>query len=50
MLYDFSWWSCLYVNFDFGMRRGDVIESGEEARKGAGEDILGSFKAFSLRL
>ena len=38
------------MNFDFGMRRGDVIESGEEARKGAGEDILGWFKAFSLRL
>jgi hypothetical protein len=38
-LKDFSWCSCLYVNFDFGMRRGEVMEKGEEAKLGAGEDI-----------
>lgn len=40
MLYDLSWCSCLYVNFDLGMRRGDVMESGDEAKNGAGDDIL----------
>ena len=34
------------MNFDLGMRRGEVIGSGEEARKGAGEDMLSSFRAF----
>lgn len=38
-LNDFSWCSCLYVNFDFGMRRGEVMEKGEEAKFGAGDDI-----------
>lgn len=47
MLYDFNWCNCLYVNFDLGIRRGDVIESGEDARKGAGEDMLRLFRAFS---
>ena len=36
------------MNFDLGMRRGDVIESGEEAKNGAGEDILCSFRAWCL--
>lgn len=49
MLYDFSWCNCLYVNFDFGIRRGDVIASGEEAKNGAGEDMISSVKAFLLR-
>lgn len=40
MLYDFNWCSCLYVNFDLGVRRGDVIESGEEAKNGAGDDMM----------
>ena len=40
VLYDLSWCSCLYVNFDLGMRRGDVMESGDEAKNGAGDDIL----------
>lgn len=35
------------MNFDFGIRRGDVIESGEEARKGDGEDMVRLFRAFS---
>lgn len=47
VLYDFNWCSCLYVNFDLGIRRGDVIESGEEAKNGAGEDIMCALKAFS---
>ena len=28
------------MNFDLGIRRGDVIESGEEAKNGAGEDMM----------
>ena len=39
VLYDLSCWSCLNVKRDLGMRRGDVTESGEEARKAVGEDI-----------
>jgi len=27
------------VNLDFGMRRGEVMEKGEEAKLGAGEDM-----------
>ena len=34
----------MYVNFDFGMRRGEVMEKGEEAKLGAGEDIVGNFR------
>lgn len=30
------------MNLDFGMRRGEVMEKGEEAKLGAGEDIIGS--------
>jgi hypothetical protein len=48
-LKDFSWCSCLYVNLDFGMRRGEVMEKGEEAKLGAGEDIWLAFKALRVR-
>lgn len=45
-LCDFSWCNCLNVNFDFGMRRGEVMEKGEEAKMGAGEDILAVSEPF----
>jgi hypothetical protein len=40
------------VNFDLGMRRGEVIENGDEAKLGAGEDILRVVKPYQelLRL
>lgn len=33
-----SWFRCLYVNWDLGVRR--AVESGEEARKGTGEEAM----------
>lgn len=36
------------MNFDFGMRRGEVMEQGEEANVGPGEDILGDQVVFRI--
>lgn len=39
MLYSESWWSCLYVNFDFRLLllSGDT---GDEPANGAGDDMM----------
>ena len=34
-----SWCSCLYVNADLGMRRGEVIENWDEWKSGDGDDM-----------
>lgn len=38
-LYVLSWCSCLYVNADLGMRRGEVIENWDEWKSGDGDDM-----------